>query len=395
MARSVSANYRFFILILVVIIAGLSQGLLLPLLAIILEKAGVSSGANGLNAAALYIGTFLTMLVIEKPVQKLGYKRVITIGVVLVTVATVLFPLWQNLAFWFVLRMLVGMGDSALHYASQLWITSSSPAGKRGRHIAIYGMSYAIGFSVGPLGIKLLPYGMWVPFVTVSILFALAFFLLLRLPHEYPVQEEKSPSAKRRYVGAAQIAWFALIPSFLYGYMEASINSNFPVYGLRMGISEGWVSFLLPAIGIGSLILQLPLGMWSDRIGRKPVLMLSGFLGALAFLVVPLFGAHVWGVFVAFIIAGGLVGSFYSLGLAYIADLVPKASLPAANIIASINFSVGSIVGPNLGGLGIQYVAPGSMFYFLGGMFLLFTICGFFFQRAKQQEESSLIHFTN
>ncbi|MCE3023201.1 MFS transporter, partial [Staphylococcus pasteuri] len=80
MARYVSANYRFFILILVVIIAGLSQGLLLPLLAIILEKAGVSSGANGLNAAALYIGTFLTMLVIEKPVQKLGYKRVITIG---------------------------------------------------------------------------------------------------------------------------------------------------------------------------------------------------------------------------------------------------------------------------------------------------------------------------
>ncbi|WP_286884694.1 MFS transporter [Aneurinibacillus sp. UBA3580] len=395
MNQTASANYRFFILILVVVIAGLSQGLLLPLLTILLEKAGVSSGVNGLNAAALYIGVFLTMLVIEKPVQRFGYKRIITWGILLVTIATFLFPLWQSLVFWFVLRVLVGVGDSALHYASQLWITSTSPAEKRGRNISIYGMSYAIGFSIGPLGINLLPFGVGVPFVAVGAFFILALLLLLKLPHEYPVREEKAASARSRYVSAIQLAWFALIPSFFYGYMESSINSNFPVYGLRMGMSESWISFLLPVVGIGSLILQLPLGIWSDRIGRKPVLILSGFAGALAFLAVPLFKDNEWGVLTAFLIAGGLVGSFYSLGLAYAADLVPKSVLPAANIIASINFSVGSIVGPNLGGLGIQYVSPGSMFYFLGGIFLLFTVCGLFFRRAKQEKKTSLIHFTN
>jgi MFS family permease len=395
MVQRVSARYRFFILILVVIISGLSQGLLLPLLAILLEKSGVSSGANGLNAAALYIGIFCTMLVIEKPVQKLGYKRIIIGGILLTTIATLLFPLWQNLAFWFVLRILVGMGDSALHYATQLWITSTSPAEKRGRNISIYGMSYGIGFSIGPLGIKLLPLGMWVPFAVVSVFFLLAFLLILRIPNEYPVQEEKRASTKNRYAGAVQLAWFALIPSFLYGYMEASINSNFPVYGLRMGISESWVSLLLPAVGIGGLILQLPLGMWSDRKGRKPILMLAGFIGSLAFFAVPFFGDNIWGIMIAFILAGGFIGSFYSLGLAYVADLIPPSFLPAANIIASINFSVGSIVGPNLGGLGIQYISPGSMFYFLGGMFLLFVMSGFFFHRVKQEEKSSLIHFTN
>ncbi|MED0737082.1 MFS transporter [Aneurinibacillus thermoaerophilus] len=393
--RTASSSYRFLLLIFVVLIAGLSQGLLLPLLTILLEKSGVSSGMNGLNAVALYIGMFLIMLVIEKPVRKFGYKRVIILGIMLVMAATLLFPLWKNLVFWFALRMLVGMGDSALHYSSQLWITSTSPAEKRGRNISIYGMAYAIGFSIGPLGINLMSFGVWVPFAVIGVCFGLALLLLLKMPHEYPVREEKNAPAKSRYIGAIRIAWFALFPALLYGYMESSMNSNFPVYGLRMGLSESWVSVLLPAFGIGSLILQIPLGLWSDRKGRKQVLMLAGFAGGLAFLSVPLFGNNVWGILFAFIAAGGLVGSFYSLGLAYVADLVPKAYLPAANVIASINFSVGSIIGPNLGGLGIQYVSPGSMFYFLGSMFLLFIGLGFFFQRTKQEEKTSLIRFTN
>ncbi|WP_334314175.1 hypothetical protein [Aneurinibacillus sp. Ricciae_BoGa-3] len=81
MHRTASSGYRFLILILVVIVAGASQGLLLPLLTILLEKSGVSSGTNGLNAAALYIGTFLAMLWIEKPVRRLGYKRIIGAGI--------------------------------------------------------------------------------------------------------------------------------------------------------------------------------------------------------------------------------------------------------------------------------------------------------------------------
>ncbi|WP_047150448.1 MFS transporter [Aneurinibacillus tyrosinisolvens] len=391
-----SSSYRFFILILVVTVAGLSQGLLLPLLTILLEKAGVPSGMNGLNATALYIGIFFAMLVVEKPVRKFGYKPAILTGMALVTAATLLFPLSQNLVFWFVLRILVGIGDSALHFASQLWITSSSPAAKRGRNISLYGMAYAIGFSIGPLGINLLDFGLWVPFAVVSVFYLFAFLLMLRLPHELPVKEEGvEASTGKRYTLAIQMAWFALIPSFLYGYMESSTNSNFPVYGLRMGIGENWISILLPAIGIGSLILQLPLGMLSDRIGRKPVLVGAGVIGSLAFLAVPLMENNVWGILLLFALAGGLIGSFYSLGLAYVADLLPKPVLPAANVIASINFSVGSIVGPNLGGLGIQYGSPGSMFYFLGGVFLLFSLLGCFFQRKKQETEKALIHFTN
>jgi MFS family permease len=395
MHRTASSGYRFLILILVVIVAGASQGLLLPLLTILLEKSGVSSGTNGMNAAALYIGTFLAMLGIERPVRRFGYKKIIAAGILLVTACTLLFPLSDSLVIWFLLRVGVGIGDSALHYASQLWITSSSPADKRGRNISLYGMSYGLGFSIGPLGINLLPLGRWVPFAAISILYLAVFLLLLRMNNENPLIEEREATASKRFKTALSIGWYALIPSFLYGYMESTTNSNFPVYGLRAGMSEQEVSLILPAIGLGSLILQFPLGLLSDRKGRKPVLMAAGLLGSLAFLAVPFAGNNLGMVFVLFLLAGGLVGSFFSLGLAYTADLLPKAILPAANVIASINFSVGSIVGPNLGGIGIQYLGAGSVFYLLGAIFLVFTLLGFLYRRNKADQKSSLIHFTN
>lgn len=387
-SASLSTNYRLITLLLVVIVAGMSQGLLLPLLSILLEDAGVSSDMNGINSAAMYIGIFCTMFFVEKPVIRFGYKKVIVAGVTLVTLSTLLFPFTQSLAVWFVLRMLVGIGDSSLHYATQLWIVSSSPPDRRGRFISLYGMSYGIGFSIGPLGINLLPLGRAVPFLVSSLFFAIVLLLVLRIRNEWPERVEKGAATENRFFRTYRIAGFVLIPGFLYGLMESSMNSNFPLYGLRIDLSQHWISLLLLSFGVGSLILQLPLGIWSDRIGRKPILIACGIVGSIAFLLIPAAGGQLWLLFLLFIIAGGVVGSFYSLGLAYAADLLPRAILPAANVIASIHFSIGSILGPSLGGYGIRYISIHSVFLFLGAAFLLFALLGFVF-RPKQTLQSA------
>ncbi|KIL34160.1 MFS transporter [Cohnella kolymensis] len=377
---------RLISLLLVVVVAGMSQGLLLPLLSILLERAGVSSDLNGMNSMALYIGIFFTMFVVEKPVIRFGYKRVIIAGMILVTLTTLLFPLTQSLAVWFVLRMLVGVGDSSLHFATQLWIVTSSPADRRGRYISLYGMAYGAGFSLGPLGINLLPLGPTVPFLVSSLFFAAVLLLVLRIPNEIPERVAKSASEENRFVRTYRLVWFALIPSFLYGIMEATMNSSFPLYGLRIDLNQQWISLLLVAFGIGGLILQLPLGIWSDKIGRKPVLMTCGAVGALLFFAIPAAGDNLPLLFIFFSLAGGLVGSFFSLGLAYAADNLPRRILPAANVIASIHFSIGSILGPGIGGYGIRYISNHSMFLFLGAGFLLFAVLGFLFRPKRAAE---------
>jgi len=381
-----SFRYRLIVLLLAVVVAGMSQGLLLPLLSIMLERSGVSSDMNGLNSAAMYIGIFCTMFFIERPVKRYGYRNVIVAGIAIVSMAGILFPLTESLAVWFVLRLLVGVGDSALHYTTQLWIVSSSPAEGRGKYISFYGMAYGIGFSVGPLGINLLPLGKAVPFLTTSAFFVVVLLLVLRLRNEYPEPIKKDAARENRFMATYRIAWFVLIPGLLYGLMESSMNSSFPLYGLRIGLEGHWISLLLLAFGVGSLVLQLPLGMLSDRIGRKPVLIVCGLTGALAFLAILAAGSQVAVLFLLFAVAGGVVGSFFTLGLAYAADILPRAMLPTANVIASIHFSIGSMMGPTLGGYGIRYVSIHSIFLFLGAAFLVFSLLGFGF-RAKHNRD--------
>src|SRR5699024_11008321 len=130
----------------------------------------------------------------------------------------------------------------------------------------------------------------------VILLFLLSFLIVMRfMPEVYPEKiktESHESKPKRSYVQIYKLAWFALLPSLLYGYMEAAMNSNFPIYGLRIGFTSNEIATLLPFFGLGGLILQLPLGYLSDRYGRKPILMLAGFGGGILFLIVPFVGNH-------------------------------------------------------------------------------------------------------
>ncbi|MGF9696979.1 MFS transporter [Paenibacillus sp. MABNR03] len=380
-AKSSHSTSNYLILIIVIVVAGISQGLLLPVLSIFLEQKGVSPGLNGLNAAALYVGSFAMTLIAERLLGAVGFKKLIVGGLLFVMFPLILFPYFPDIKIWFILRLAVGIGDSALHYAAQLWVLLVTAPEKRGRYISLYGMSYGLGFSIGPLGIKLLGFGEAVPFWVLFVCMgAVLLLVLMKLPDTKPEKTEHGQLPERRFRRSWSWAWYALIPALLYGYMEAGMNSNFPVYGLRIGFDANQISSLLPFVGIGGLFLQLPLGMLSDRFGRKRVLMSAGIAGGVMFMLVPVAGTHFWWTLVLLTIAGGLVGSFFSLGLAYAADILPKALLPAANVVASFHFTIGSILGPNVGGQMINWISPGSMFTLLGCMYLLFGAAGVLFR---------------
>jgi len=388
-----ASRYTFFTLIVIVAIAGMSQGLTLPLLAILLEQQGVSSVANGINAAALYIGIMLVTPWLEIPLRRIGYRTTIVYGLILITIATVLLPFFNHLAIWFILRMLLGAGDSALHYSSQMWVTALASPETRGRDISLYGLAFGVGFSIGPLGLNLLSLGLWAPFAALAATYVIAFFMVAKLKNEFPDMPQKTGESKNKYALVVGLAWWALIPSFIYGYLEASLNGSFPVYALRIGVSVESVSIILASFVIGSILLQMPIGSLSDRIGRKKVMGACAFIGAAAFLLFPLAGQSVWLMMTILAIAGAAVGSFYSLGLAYSVDILPASLVPTAGIIASLNYSIASIAGPTANGYVFEYMEPWMMFGLIGGLLALFTILGFFFREGaarKKQEEHTL-----
>ncbi|WP_251037354.1 MFS transporter [Paenibacillus albidus] len=314
-----------------------------------------------------------------------GFKKLIIAGLCLVLVALLLFPVLSGIKVWFVLRLLVGIGDSAINYAAQLWVLLMTPAEHRGRNLSLYGMSYGLGFSLGPLGISLLRFGTAAPFLVLAALFLLAVVLAAaKLPDSRPDKSASGEGQVRRFGRSYSLAWYALIPALLYGYMEASLNSNFPVYGLRIGFGADTIAALLPFAGLGGLLLQLPLGLWSDRFGRKKILILSGIGGGTGFALLPLAGDSFLLCLVILMVSGGLVGSFFSLGLAYAADILPRNLLPAAGVVSSFHYSIGSIAGPGIGGLLLEAGQGGGVFGLMGLFYILFGLAGLLFSPRKQ-----------
>lgn len=348
---------RFWILVAIVSISGFSQGMLLPLISVIFEQDGVSATLNGLSATGLYIGTLLISPFIEPPLRKFGYKPVIIAGGLIVIISLLLFPVWKSVTFWFILRLFIGIGDNALHFSTQTWITSFSPKETLGRNIAIYGLSFGIGFAVGPLFVQLVEIFEGLPFILSGLLCFCAWVLVFFVNNEKPElvhSTNGNDGTLKRFGATMVVAWVAFIPPFSYGFLESSLNAIYPVYALRNEIDVSGLSYILAAFSIGGVVSQLPLGVLSDKIGRRKVLLLMLSLGALTFGTASFFETSTLIIGSLFFIAGMFVGSTFSLGISYMADLTPKDLLPTGNLLCGIFFSVGSLSGPFLGGLFIQ-----------------------------------------
>lgn len=374
--------FRFWILVAIVAISGFSQGMLLPLIAVIFEKSGVSSSLNGLNAIGLYIGILLVSPFMEMPLRKYGYKPVIIIGGGLVVAALALFPLWKSFWFWFFLRLIIGIGDHALHFATQTWITSSSPKEKRGRNISLYGLFFGIGFATGPLMTPLVNVNESLPFIISSVFCFIGWLFVFLLQNDFPEQEVEINSffnTIKRFKNAIKYGWIAFLPPFCYGFLESSLNGSFPVYALRSDINVASVSLVLTAFAVGSIITQLPLGVLSDQYGRRNILIIVLLLGFLSFTSASIFEDSFIGLFTSFLISGMVVGSTFSLGISYMTDLVPKNLLATGNLLCGIFFSIGSLSGPIIGGLFIQYFENISFFYIISTMLLILAIMIFTF----------------
>jgi len=370
-----NSKFAFWILVSIVAISGFSQGMLLPLIAVIFEKSGVSSGLNGLNATALYIGILLASPFMEQPLRKYGYKPIIIVGGFLVIVSLAFFPLWKSFWFWFGLRFLIGVGDHALHFATQTWITSSSPEARRGRNVSLYGLFFGVGFAVGPLMTPLVNINPALPFIISSIFCLIGWAFVFVLKNEYPDTEEGVNSFKetgKRFGLALKYGWIAFLPPLSYGFLESSLNGIFPVYALRSGIEVSHVSILLTSFAVGGIITQLPLGMLSDKFGRRKVLIVILFLGFVSFSAASFLEESFIGLFVCFLSAGMVVGSTFSLGIAFMTDIMPKKLLPTGNLLCGIAFSLGSLTGPSLGGVIIQAFQQISFFHIVST--LLFSI---------------------
>ncbi|SOC40915.1 MFS transporter [Salinicoccus kekensis] len=372
---------KFIILSIIVCISGFSQGLLLPLISFIFEDRGISPTLSGLHASGLYIGVFVSALFIEAPLRKYGYMPMIIIGGATVGISLFLFPAFESIWFWFVLRLIVGVADNVLHFSTQTWLIQSTPPKQMGKIIAFYGLFFSFGFMIGPKVSELVVFNEALPFIVSGVLTMIAWpliFLLPDAPGAKPVDSGVPSSffnTLKNFKAVIITSWACFLMPMLFGIFEGSLNTNFPVFALRNDFEISQVTWILPMFSFGAILLQVPIGALGDRVGRGRLISVLLLLGAGAFFLMEVYTSSFWLLMVLFILAGIFVGSMYSLGISYMADMTPSYNLPAGNLIAGMAFSVGSILGPVIGGAVITGTAGNMYFsFFVVAILIVFLL---------------------
>src|SRR5437764_2227758 len=180
-----------------------------------------------------------------------------------------------------------------------------------------------------------------------------------------------SPAKKSRSVTAPLAFLIGCVTLMMTGF--AVILPGFPQRLQALGLGSEMLALMEGAFGLGMFLFSTPMGIWSGRIGRKPILFISlaGFIVTnllLAFVNVPLLFIPIR--FVEGMLLSGLIPAAMSM----VGDTIPLEKQGRWIGFLTTAQAGGFALGPGLGGLLYQNLGFTSPFLLSAGIALLASL---------------------
>lgn len=351
---------------------GLAIGLGMPLLSIVMQAQGHSSTVIGANTAIAGLAGMVVAPYATRIAQQFGLTRALLGAIAVSGISFLGFAFTSDIVLWFALRAILHIALALIFIYSEVWINSCAPPEKRGFVFGIYATVLSLGFAGGPLILALVGSQGLAPFAIGSTVILAALIPVFIAIHDGPSLEEKLSASFYRFLYIVPVATAAV---FVFGVAETSSMAMFPVYGLQIGFSEANTALLLAMFGLGNVFLQIPLGIWSDRIDdRRKLLCGCGIVSLLAIVVMPLIASSWVLLAVAMFFLGGMSAGLYTIGLAHLGSRLKGSDLAAANSAFVFCYALGSLIGPPIVGSSMDAVGADGFPIALGLFFLIYVV---------------------
>lgn len=124
-----------------------------------------------------------------------------------------------------------------------------------------------------------------------------------------------------------------------------------PVVLEYTGKANTHLAWMLALYSAVSFVMSPIWGAWSDRIGRRPIIM-TGMLGfSFSFLLFGLAGEQLWLMYISRLIGGMFSGAVTSCAVAYVADITSDEERTNGMGLVGMSIGLGFVIGPAVGGL--------------------------------------------
>ena len=325
-------------------------------------KSALVFSVFGLFAAASYpvMGRLSDRLDSRKPFVLAGFA-----GFVVLAVACAEIDTFEQLL---IIRAAQGIMVGVMVPAILAMLAQVSTKDSRGRSIGIYSTIRGIGPAVGPAAGGIIA-GMWgygAGFYACAVLGLVSLLLVNRIvkeTHETRAQGVRDGGIDRTSNGEIKLFVYATFTTMLAIMIVATL---LPVYEIQLDASIGGLGISLSAYFSARLFFQTPIGILSDRIGKRN--MVAAGLCITALLLLGM--AHVTSVlqlFALMFVAGITSAAVNVPALASGADLASPGMIGQQMSLFPMASAIGMVVGPMLGGLFATQFGFASPFYLCAG----------------------------
>jgi len=350
-------------------VVNLVYGITFPLLALVLDDQGVSKTLIGLSTMAQALAVVVLAPLAPAMLRRFAPSRLMQGVTVLLALLFVVAGLVPNVWFWFPLRFIIGALTALLWISSEALINDLAEEKWRGRVIGIYAAVGSAGFALGPMLLIFTGSTGMLPFYSTSALILCAGIPLFIVAHR--------PLGHSGEAGHGLWKLFLLAPAIMLANMVYAATAEsqltfFPIFAMSLGVSEDFSLGLMSIMGIGAMILVMPLSWLADHVDRMGLLAVCVLLTMAGLLMMPSLIQQplIGGVF-AFVF-GGVEGMLYALGVILVGARFKGAMLAAATTTFTACWGAGTVLGPLMTGVGMDHFGADRMALILFGMFALF-----------------------
>jgi len=371
MLQAVAALWALFLGVALIMLA---NGLQNALLGVRANMEAFPAWVTGLVMAGYFLGFLLGSAVTPRLIQRVGHVRVFGAFASLASVAVLVHSLYVHPLPWMAMRLVTGFCFAGLYIVTESWLNERSDNHSRGSLLSLYMVVVLGGMGGGQFFLTVADPGGFDLFILASVLISVA--VVPMLISASPTPPFETPS-KLSLLELYRLSPLGVVGAAGTGMAHGSLFGMGAVYAREMGLSLPQVSLFMGLVFLGGILLQFPIGRFSDRFDRRLVLTATTFAAALAAAGALAGGLlqHQTMVFACMALLGGTSLPLYALVVSHSNDHLRVDQMVAASSTIYFLVGLGASLGPVLVGAAMSAQGPQAFFLWL---LLLHGAIGFF-----------------
>lgn len=348
---------------------------------------GFGTSVIGMVGTGYFIGFVIGCVYVTKIMRAIGHIRTFSALAAIASAASIMMVLVIDPISWFLMRLVQGICFAGLFAVVESWLNARVTNATRARTLSVYrfvdlGSVTAAQYMIPLFGVS--------GFDLFAII-AMALSLSL-VPISFA--DKTSPEPPKEVKFDIRVLWsvspLATVGCIVIGLSNSSFRSLGPIYADGIGMSVTSIATFM-SIGIfAGIVLQYPLGHYSDKLDRRFVILFATLgatvaAGFLAFFA----GESQLANFIGIFLFGAFALPLYSLCSAHANDHAAPGQHALVSAGTLFFWSIGAVIGPLIASFLMDAFGPHALFSYVVVVFVFFaayTIARIFLRDAVPAE---------